>query len=171
MWLLLMVGFNASLAQHLPLVEGIVLVHYVLAFFAFLLIFWTMADRLPACGVFTTLYDCGGGARLEHPLSSVSPGHCGASSVHMPELTWRRNSRTPQSCRKGHNFPTGVPVLQAVYNATKPITNTIIMGTVLVVLLFFAALSVTAASSRQTWAFLRDKGLQISSWIEYVWPG
>jgi choline transport protein len=45
------------------------------------------------------------------------------------------------------------------------------MGTILVVLVFFAAVSVTAASSRQIWAFSRDKGLPFSSWVEYVRPG
>ncbi|KAH8633397.1 hypothetical protein IG631_12031 [Alternaria alternata] len=67
--------------------------------------------------------------------------------------------------------PTGQPVLQAVYNATGSITGTEIMGAVLVVLVFFAAVSVTAASSRQIWAFARDKGLPFSAWIERVPAG
>ena len=67
--------------------------------------------------------------------------------------------------------PTGQPVLQAVYNATGSITGTEIMGAVLVVLVFFAAVSVTAASSRQIWAFARDRGLPFSAWIERVPAG
>jgi choline transport protein len=54
LWLILMVGFNIFLAQHLPLAEGIVLVLHVFAFFAFLILFWTMAERSPAEEVFTT---------------------------------------------------------------------------------------------------------------------
>lgn len=66
---------------------------------------------------------------------------------------------------------TGVPVLQAMYNATGSIAGTEITGAVLVVLVFFAAVSVTAAASHQIWAFTRDKGLPCSSWIERVPEG
>ena len=46
-------------AQHLPLAEGIILVLHVLGFFAFLILFWTMAERSPAKEVFTTWTDGG----------------------------------------------------------------------------------------------------------------
>ena len=43
LWLILMVGFNIFLAQHLPLAEGIVLVLHVFAFFAFVL--WALTTQ------------------------------------------------------------------------------------------------------------------------------
>jgi len=59
-------------------------------------------------------------------------------------------------------------VLQAIYNATGSIAGTETMGAFLLILVFFAAVSVTAASSRQLWSFARDRGLPFSHWIEHV---
>lgn len=67
--------------------------------------------------------------------------------------------------------PTGVPVLKAVYNATGSVAGTEVMGALLVILVFFAAVSVTAASSRQLWSFARDRGLPFSSWIQKIPAG
>ncbi|KAF2630415.1 amino acid permease-like protein [Macroventuria anomochaeta] len=201
LWLFLMVGFNIFLAQHLPLAEGIVLVLHVFAFFAFLILFWTMAERSPADEVFTTFYDGGGWGSLgtsalvglSTPLWCFIGPDAGAhmseelkdASVVLPKammwavffngvfgiimmITFVFCGGALDSVLETH---TGVPVLQAVYNATGSIAGTIVMGTILVILVFFAAVSVTAASSRQIWAFSRDKGLPFSSWIEYVRPG
>ncbi|KAJ4392761.1 hypothetical protein N0V91_011276 [Didymella pomorum] len=201
LWLLLMVGFNIFLAQHLPLAEGIVLVLHVFAFFAFLILFWTMAERSPAEEVFTTFFDGGGWGSLgtsalvglSTPLWCFIGPDAGA---HMSEELKDASVVLPKAMMWAVFFngvfgiimmitfvfcggaldsvlesPTGVPVLQAVYNATGSVAGTIVMGTILVILVFFAAVSVTAASSRQIWAFSRDKGLPFSSWIEYVRPG
>jgi choline transport protein len=200
LWLLLMVGFNIFLAQYLPLAEGIVLALHVFAFFAFLILFWTMAERSPA-EVFTTFFDGGGWGSLgtsalvglSMPLWCFIGPDAGA---HMSEELEDASVVLPRAMMWAVFFngvfgiimmitfvfcggaldsvlesPTGVPVLQAVYNATGSVAGTIVMGTVLVVLVFFAAVSVTAASSRQIWAFSRDKGLPFSSWVEYVRPG
>jgi choline transport protein len=56
----LIVAFNIWGAHHLPLAEGIILFAHILGFFAFLIIFWTMADHAPADKVFTEFYDGGG---------------------------------------------------------------------------------------------------------------
>ncbi|KAJ4983075.1 amino acid transporter [Stagonosporopsis vannaccii] len=201
LWLLLMVGFNIFLAQHLPLAEGIVLVLHVFAFFAFLILFWTMAERSPTSEIFTTFYDGGGWGSLgtsalvglSTPLWCFIGPDAGA---HMSEELKDASAVLPKAMMWAVFFngvfgiimmitfvfcggaldsvldsPTGVPVLQAVYNATGSIAGTVVMGAILVILVFFAAVSVTAASSRQIWAFARDKGLPFSSWIEYVRPG
>ncbi|CAN9373070.1 unnamed protein product [Alternaria alternata] len=201
LWLILMVGFNIFLAQHLPLAEGIVLVLHVFAFFAFPILFWTMAERSPAEEVFTTWTNGGEWSSmgvsalvgLSTPLWCFIGPDAGAhmseelkdASVVLPKaMMWAVFFNGIFGCIMMITFvicggaldsvlesPTGQPVLQAVYNATGSITGTEIMGAVLVVLVFFAAVSVTAASSRQIWAFARDKGLPCSAWIERVPAG
>lgn len=201
LWLFLMVGFNIFLAQHLPLAEGIVLVLHVFAFFAFLILFWTMAEQSPADEVFTSFYDGGGWGSLSvSALVGLStPLWCFIgpdAGAHMSEELKDASVVLPKAMMWAVFFngifgiimmitfvfcggaldsvlesPTGVPVLQAVYNATGSVAGTIVMGTILVILVFFAAVSVTAASSRQIWAFSRDRGLPFSSWIEHVRPG
>ena len=201
LWLFLMIGFNIFLAQHLPLAEGIVLVLHVFAFFAFLILFWTMAERLPADQVFTTWTNGGDWSSmgvsalvgLSSPLWCFIGPDAGA---HMSEELKDASLVLPKAMMWAVIFngifgitmmitfvfcggaldsvldsPTGQPVLQAVYNATGSITGTEIMGTLLIILVFFSSVSVTAASSCQIWAFARDKGLPFSTWIERVPPG
>jgi hypothetical protein len=50
----LTVGFNIFFARHLPLAEGMILFVHIFGFFAFLLVFWIMADHAPAEQVFTS---------------------------------------------------------------------------------------------------------------------
>ncbi|KAI4951198.1 hypothetical protein J4E91_003904 [Alternaria rosae] len=201
LWLFLMIGFNIFLAQHLPLAEGIVLVLHVFAFFAFLILFWTMAERLPAEEVFTTWTNGGEWSSmgvsalvgLSTPLWCFIGPDAGAhmseelkdASVVLPKaMMWAVFFNGIFGCIMMITFvmcggaldsvlesPTGQPVLQAVYNATGSIAGTEVMGALLVILVFFAAVSVTAASSRQIWAFARDRGLPFSAWIERVPAG
>ncbi|KAF1353870.1 amino acid permease-like protein [Delphinella strobiligena] len=53
-WLFVAFGFNIYLSHKLPLAEGIVLILHVFGFFAFLIVFWTMADLGTAKTVFTS---------------------------------------------------------------------------------------------------------------------
>ncbi|KAF2110208.1 amino acid permease-like protein [Lophiotrema nucula] len=201
LWLFLMVGFNMFCAQYLPLAEGIILVLHVVAFFAFLILFWTTAERLPADEVFTTWTNGGEWSSmgvsalvgLSTPLWCFIGPDAGA---HMSEELHDASAVLPKAMMWATFFngifgivmmitfvfcggaldsvldsPTGVPVLQAVYNATDSVAGTMVMGVLLVILVFFSSVSVTASSSRQIWAFARDKGLPFSSWIEYVRPG
>ncbi|KAH6838420.1 amino acid permease-like protein [Alternaria rosae] len=188
LWLFLMIGFNIFLAQHLPLAEGIVLVLHVFAFFAFLILFWTMAERLPAEEVFTT-WTNGGEWSSRARVCSDAGAHMSEelkdASVVLPKaMMWAVFFNGIFGCIMMITFvmcggaldsvlesPTGQPVLQAVYNATGSIAGTEVMGALLVILVFFAAVSVTAASSRQIWAFARDRGLPFSAWIERVPAG
>lgn len=66
---------------------------------------------------------------------------------------------------------TGIPVIQLVYNVTNSIPGTMVMSMVLLILNFFATITTIASSSRQTWAFARDKGFPFSGWLSQVRPG
>lgn len=201
LWILLMIGFNIFLAQHLPLAEGLVLVLHVLGFFAFLILFWTMAERSPVKETFTKFVDGGqwGSLSISALVGLSTPLWCFLgpdAGAHMSEELKDASITLPKAMMWAVFFngvfgiimmitfvicggalesvlssPTDQPVLQAVYNATGSVAGTLVMGSMLVLLMFFAAVSVAAASSRQIWAFSRDKGLPFSAWIEHVRPG
>ncbi|KAI2487155.1 Amino acid transporter [Pyrenophora tritici-repentis] len=198
LFIILMVGFNIFFTKRLPLVEVCMLVLHVIVFFAFLVIFWTMTKREPMMNVFTTWNNYGGWSSqglsafvgLSTPLWCFIGPDAGA---HMSEELKNASSSLPKAMMWGAFLNgilgcimmitfmvcggasegviasmTGQPVLQAVYDATGSITGTEVMGALLIILVFFASVSVTAASSRQIWSFARDRGLPFSPWIEQV---
>ncbi|GAB7350015.1 hypothetical protein MBLNU459_g0689t1 [Dothideomycetes sp. NU459] len=69
------------------------------------------------------------------------------------------------------NSATGIPIIQLLYNVTGSNAGTVVMGTVLIILSYFSAITTIASSSRQTWAFARDMGFPASRWLSYVKPG
>jgi amino acid transporter len=58
-----------------------------------------------------------------------------------------------------------------IYNATGSLAATYVLGTILLVLLFFSTVTTVASSSRQIWSFSRDHGFPFSNWIRQVVPG
>lgn len=60
---------------------------------------------------------------------------------------------------------TGYPFIQVFYNATNSYAATNVMTAIIIVLFTFCCISETATSSRQIWAFARDRGLPGSSWL------
>ena len=63
---------------------------------------------------------------------------------------------------------TGIPIIQVLYNSTSSIPATTFMTAILIVLSMVGTITCIASSSRQVWAFARDKGFPFSSYIEYV---
>ena len=63
---------------------------------------------------------------------------------------------------------TGIPIIQVLYNSTQSIAATTFMTTILILLSMVGTITCIASSSRQVWAFARDKGFPFSSYIEYV---
>lgn len=68
----------------------------------------------------------------------------------------------------GDSTQTGIPIIQVLYTSTNSINGTIILTTILILLSMVGTITVIASSSRQVWAFARDKGFPFSSSIEYV---
>ena len=64
--------------------------------------------------------------------------------------------------------PSGIPVIQLLYNVTGSKAGTVVMSVVLLILNYFSTITTIASSSRQTWAFARDKGFPFSDWLAYV---
>lgn len=82
--------FNTFLASKLPMVEGMVLILHVVAFFAVLIPLWTLAPRLPASEVFGTITNLGGWSSngLAFMVGLLTPVYTllGAdAAVHMAE--------------------------------------------------------------------------------------
>ena len=63
---------------------------------------------------------------------------------------------------------TGIPIIQVLYNSTGSKTATVLMTLILIVVSFVATIAVIASSSRQVWAFARDKGFPFSAYIGHV---
>jgi amino acid transporter len=69
------------------------------------------------------------------------------------------------------NMSTDYPVIVVLYQATGSLAATYVLGTILLVLLFFSTVTTVASSSRQIWSFSRDHGFPFSNWIRQVVPG
>ncbi|OAQ74176.1 amino acid transporter [Pochonia chlamydosporia 170] len=65
---------------------------------------------------------------------------------------------------------TGFPFMYVFQNATKSISATTGLTIVVLVLLTMITISALASTSRQTFAFARDKGLPFSNWLGTVHP-
>ncbi|KAH8712170.1 amino acid/polyamine transporter I [Phaeosphaeriaceae sp. PMI808] len=66
--------------------------------------------------------------------------------------------------------PFGQPWIQVLYNATKSTVATSVMTAVLWLLLLFCTINQVTTTSRQLFAFARDKGLPFSDFLAYVPP-
>lgn len=64
--------------------------------------------------------------------------------------------------------PTGYDFIEVFHNATNSNAATSVMTSVLITLVICASFGFLASSSRQTWAFARDKGLPFSDYLAYV---
>ncbi|KAF2093213.1 amino acid transporter [Rhizodiscina lignyota] len=201
MWVLLIVAFNIFLAQQLPLAEGIILVIHVFGFFAFLILFWVMADHASAHDVFLQFYDGGewGSNGLSTLVGLTTPLWCFIgpdAGAHMSEELNDASLVLPRAMMYATffngilgiimlitfcfcitdinvivNSSSDTPVIDVLYNVTGSQGGTIVMGCLLLVLLYFSSVTTVASASRQCWAFARDKGFPFSSWIEFVRPG
>jgi amino acid transporter len=63
---------------------------------------------------------------------------------------------------------TGQPYVQALLNATRSRVGTSILTAVVPVMILFAAVNLVTTSSRQLFAFARDKGFPFSDFLAYV---
>jgi choline transport protein len=67
------------------------------------------------------------------------------------------------------NDPTGYPMMYAFQQAM-PMTGTIVLAVLMMVLLMAGNISYQASTARQTYAFARDRGFPGSRWLGYVNP-
>ncbi|EON66770.1 hypothetical protein W97_06018 [Coniosporium apollinis CBS 100218] len=194
-------AFNTFLARKLPLVEGIVLILHIFGFFAILVPLLVLGERAPAKEVFTTFTDGGGWGNtglsclvgiLTPVFSFIGPD----SATHMSEELRDASKTLPRamvatalvngalgfvmvvsfcmvlgSPEEILASPTGQPFIQVFYNVTQSYAGTSVMTAILIVMATFGTVTNVATSSRQVWAFARDRGLPFSPFLAHVRPG
>jgi choline transport protein len=64
--------------------------------------------------------------------------------------------------------PTGLPIIQVIYGATKSVAATNALMSMILLVFVIANFSNLASVSRLAWAFARDGGLPYSDFFSYV---
>ncbi|KAF7915329.1 uncharacterized protein EAE98_011195 [Botrytis deweyae] len=195
------VVFNTSLAERLPLIEGIVLILHLIGFFVIIIPLWVMGPRGDPNTVLLNFTNDGGWSSkglaamigLVSPMSVLIGYDC---SVHLSEEIQDASWVVPRAIMwsVGPNATmgflmavtliftlgdldavletvTGQPFMQVFFNATQSYAATNVMCMVVVILLLSCCISEVAAASRQIWSFARDGGLPGSLWLSQVSPG
>ncbi|KAL6918845.1 hypothetical protein ACHAPO_010537 [Fusarium lateritium] len=195
------VVFNTLLARKLPLIEAIVLVIHIFAFFGILVTLWVLSPRANAKDVFTQFSDGGGwgslgGSALVGIIAGTIPLLGGDAAVHMSEELRDASSTLPKAMilttvvngffgwmmvitfcfcigdlGQVISSPTGQPFMQVFLNSTQSVASATAMSTFIVAMTIFANLTVVATASRQLYAFARDHGVPFDSWFSRVPTG
>ncbi|KAG7416715.1 putative amino-acid permease [Fusarium oxysporum f. sp. raphani] len=193
--------FNILLARKLPLIEAIVLVIHVFAFFGIFVTLWVLSPRADAKAVFTQFSDGGGwnsigGSTLVGILAGVLPLLGADAAVHMSEELHDASRTLPRSMIMTTLFngafgwimvitycfcignleevitsPTGQPFMQVFYNTTQSVSSATAMASILVVMIAFSNVTMVSTSSRQLFAFARDHAVPFSPWFSEVPAG
>jgi choline transport protein len=192
--------WNTVLVRKLPLLEGVIVILHVFGFFAFIVVLWVMGPRSDAKTVWTDFQDNGnwGSIGLSCLVGMTGPviTLIGADSAcHLSEELKDAAYVLPRSmvataivnyimgfCMtitimstlgdidSVMSTTTGQPYIQVVLNATQSRVGTSILTATVAVILLFAAVNLVTTSSRQLFAFARDRGLPFSKTLAYVPP-
>ena len=195
------VVFNTLLARKLPLIEALVLIIHVFAFFGILVALWVLAPLADAKSVFTEFSDGGGwgslgGSTLVGILAGILPLLGADAAVHMSEELRDASRSLPRSMILTTVFngafgwimvitycfcignleevitsPTGYPFMQVFLNATGSAASATAMASFIVAMTVFSNLTMVATSSRQLFAFARDHAVPFSPWFAKVNEG
>ncbi|RMZ86388.1 hypothetical protein DV736_g6386, partial [Chaetothyriales sp. CBS 134916] len=195
------IAFNTIFAAKLPLLEAVVLFLHFCGLFAVVIPLWVLGPRAPAHETLLTFQNNGGWSSvglssmigLTTPLSVLVGYDC---SVHMSEEIQDASTTLPKAILGSIlvngtlsfimgitliftlgdinsllNSVTRQPFIQQFYNATHSYGATNTMVAIVVILMSASCISEVATSSRQIWAFARDRGLPGSLWLSKVTPG
>ncbi|UKZ61281.1 uncharacterized protein TrAtP1_002548 [Trichoderma atroviride] len=193
--------FNTFLARKLPIIESLILVIHVFAFFGILVTLWVLSPRADAKAVFTEFSDGGGwgslgGSALVGILAGILPLLGADAAVHMSEELRDAGRSLPQSMILTTVFngafgwimvitfcfclgdlgevlesPTGYPFMQVFYNSTQSTSSATAMSVFIVAMTVFSNLTMVATSSRQLYAFARDQAVPFSPWFSKIREG
>ncbi|CEI63702.1 hypothetical protein FVEN_g6824 [Fusarium venenatum] len=195
------VVFNTLLARKLPLIESIVLVIHIFAFFGILVTLWVLSPRANAKAVFTEFNDGGGwgslgGSALVGILAGILPLLGGDAAVHMSEELRDASSTLPKAMilttavnglfgwimvitycfcigdlGEVISSPTGQPFMQVFLNSTQSVASATTMSTFIIAMTVFSNLTMVATASRQLYAFARDHAVPFDTWFSHVPTG
>lgn len=192
------VVFNTFLVKKLPVIEAVVLAIHVAGFVAVLAVLWATGTATGSKEVFTTFNDYGGWgdnglATLSGMVAVVLPLLGADAAVHMSEevhdaayviprtMVWTTLTNGAMGfimlitfcCVVGSvddalASPTKQPYLYVFYHTTGSVAGASVMGALVILMAVFCNLSITATSSRQLFAFARDKGVPFHDTFAYV---
>ncbi|RGP73716.1 hypothetical protein FLONG3_6264 [Fusarium longipes] len=192
------VVFNTLLARKLPLIEAVVLIIHVFAFFGILVTLWVLSPRAEAKAVFTEFSDGGGwgslgGSALVGILAGILPLLGGDAAVHMSEELRDASRTLPKAMilttavnglfgwimvitycfcigdlGQVISSPTGQPFMQVFLNSTQSVASATAMSTFIIAMTVFSNLTMVATASRQMYAFARDHAVPFDTWFSHV---
>ncbi|KAF2172080.1 hypothetical protein M409DRAFT_62895 [Zasmidium cellare ATCC 36951] len=196
----LAISFNTFAIGKLPILEGLAVVLHIFGFFAFLIIMWVMGPKENAEITFTKFDDANnwGSLGLATLIGIVGPTttYLGAdSAVHLAEelkdasyvlpramfsaaiinyitgfvmtITFMSNLGDLDAALES---ATGQPWVYVMYTITGSKAATIVLVVVMTIMYFFCAVNQVTTSSRQVFAFARDKGLPFHKFLSKVRP-
>jgi choline transport protein len=190
--------WNTVLIRKLPLVEGVIVMFHCMGFIVFIVVLWVMGPRSNTKQVWTDFQDNGnwgsialsclvgmtgpvitliGGDSACHlseelkDASYILPRSMVATAVMNYVLGWIMVITLMSTLGDVDNIlstTTGQPWIQVVFNATQSRVGTSIMVSIVAIILLFSTVNIVTTSSRQLFAFARDKGLPFSDRLAYV---
>lgn len=190
--------FNTVAIGKLPLLEGLAVILHVFGFFAFVVILWIMAPHSAANEVFGNFQDQNGwGSKgVATLVGIIGPATTllGAdSAVHLAEelkdaayvlpraMFWAAITNYVLGFTITVTFifsvgdieedlasPTGQPWVAVVQRATNSFPATVTLLVVVIIMFVFCAINQVTTSSRQIFAFARDKGLPFHRFLSKV---
>lgn len=180
--------FNIVGVRFLPLVETFALILHLAGFFAYIIPVWVMGESSPGSVIWTEFLNEGGWASiggstlvgLITPVTALIASDC---CCHLSEELRNASKSLPRAMlatlvvngslglitaitfayhagdlEELLSTPTGFPFIQLYYNATGSKAGTTAMTSIVICLALFNAIANVAASSRQLFAFARDRG-------------
>ncbi|EEA19151.1 GABA permease, putative [Talaromyces marneffei ATCC 18224] len=189
--------FNVYASSLMPILNNLLLVFHILSWAVIVIVLWTMAPHQSAKTVFTHWENLGGWSSmgLSVMIGQISAIYASLSSdatAHMSEEVQDAGRNVPIAIAWGYfsnglmaivlliaylfaipsvedalNDNTGFPFLYVFQNA---VSEAGLNGLTAIILLpvIFSNIFFNASTSRQTFAFARDKGLPFSKWISKV---
>ncbi|KAF2015390.1 amino acid transporter [Aaosphaeria arxii CBS 175.79] len=190
---------NVYGAKAMPLFQNMMLVVHVFGFLAIIIVLWVLSPRLTAKDTFTVFTNSGGWnsmglSLMVGQISAIYACICSDAAAHMSEEIKDAGKTVPRAMVWSYiingalglvflvsymfmmtdveaalNDPSGYPHLWVFAQAVSS-GGVVALNVIPTILIFAGTLSYNLSTSRQTWAFARDKGLPFSNWLEKVHP-
>ncbi|KAF2477510.1 GABA permease-like protein [Lindgomyces ingoldianus] len=187
-------------ANLMPVFQNVMLMIHVFGFLAIIIILWVLSPRAPAKVTFTQFTNGGGWnsmglALMVGQISAIYACICSDAAAHMSEEIKDAGITVPRAMVGSYvlngalglaflvsymfmmtdveaalNDATGYPHIW-VFSQAVSSGGVVALNVIPTLLIFAGTLSFNLSTSRQTWAFARDKGLPFSDWIGTVHKG
>ncbi|KAH8704572.1 amino acid/polyamine transporter I [Phaeosphaeriaceae sp. PMI808] len=188
---------NVYGAKSMPIFQNIMLVVHMLGFLTVIIVFWVLSPRASASVTFTQFTNSGGWSTtglslMVGQVSAIYACICSDSAAHMAEEIKDAGKTVPRAMIGAYlmngilgfcflvsymfmitdveaalNDNSGYPHIW-VFSQAVSAGGVVVLNAIPTVLIFAGTLTYNLSTSRQTWAFARDKGLPFSGWIGAV---